>query len=393
MMIRAKYTNKRAYISKLLRSIFKEKTQITMNKVNLADQLKSICRVFGIEGDLINYETITAGNINNTYKVACSRPDGTKKLYILQKINNYVFKDPVRIMSNIDLVTTYIRNKNTGRPSLHFHHTENRNNYYQNPDSGFWRLCSFIDSVTYDVCDDPDILRRAGQAFGEFQTQLSDFDASRLYETIPEFHNTKKRLEKLFDDAEEDKYGRAASVRGELSYIKSMRGAACSLNEMLERGEIPFRVTHNDTKINNVLFDKDTREPLTVVDLDTVMPGLVMHDFGDAVRSSANTSAEDEPDLTKVSLDLNLFRSFSEGFISQTAGALSDKEIDNMALGALTITIELASRFLDDYITGDKYFKVDYDGQNLVRTRCQLKLAQDMENKFRMMNVIVKEML
>jgi N-acetylhexosamine 1-kinase len=363
-----------------------------MKKDNLADQLQSICRVFNIEGNFIAYETITIGNINKTYKVVYIKPDRTVKSYILQKINNYVFKDPVRIMSNIDLVTTHIRGKNTGKPSLHFHHTENRDNYYQSSESGFWRLCSFIDSVTYDVCDDPDILRRAGQAFGEFQTQLSDFDASKLYETIPNFHNTKKRLEKLFDDADADEYGRTASVSEELDYIKSMRGTACYLNDMLECGEIPYRVTHNDTKINNVLFDKNTREPLTVVDLDTVMPGLVMHDFGDAVRSSANTAAEDEQDLTKVSLDLNLFRSFSEGFISQTAGSLSDKEIDNMALGALTITIELASRFLDDYITGDKYFKVNYCGQNLIRTRCQLKLAQDMENKFSIMNATVKEM-
>jgi hypothetical protein len=359
---------------------------------NHASQLSSICRLFDISGDLVDYETITVGNINNTYKVIYREDDGSRNSYILQKINSYVFRDPVRIMNNIDLVTTHIRKKNTGKPSLHFHHTVNSENYYRNPDSGFWRLCNYIDSVTYNVCDDPVILRRAGQAFGEFQTQLSDFDASKLYETIPDFHNTKKRLEKLFDDADADEYGRAASVRDEIGYIKSMRGTACSLNDMLESGEIPLRVTHNDTKTNNVLFDRETREPLAVIDLDTVMPGLAVHDFGDAVRSAANTSAEDEPDLSKVSLDLDRFASFSEGFISKTAGSLSDREIDNMALGALTITIELASRFLDDYITSDKYFKVEYDGQNLVRTRCQLKLAQDMENKFCRMNTIVKEM-
>lgn len=342
-----------------------------MNTDNFTNQLKSICRVFGLEGDFIDYETITIGNINNTYKVTYHNPDGREKFYILQKINKYVFKDPVKIMSNIDLVTTHIRNKNTGKPSLHFHHTQKQDNYFENSDNCFWRLCNYIDSVTYDVCYDPMILRRAGQAFGEFQMQLSDFDASKLYETIPDFHNTKKRLEKLFADADEDSYGRTSSVRPEIGYIRSMCGAVCALSDMLERGEIPLRVTHNDTKINNVLFDKDTNEPLTVVDLDTVMPGLAMHDFGDAVRSSANTAAEDESDLTKVSLDLDLFRSFTQGFISQTAGSLGNKEINNMALGALTITIELASRFLDDYITGDKYFKVEYDEHNIARTRCQ----------------------
>ena len=363
-----------------------------MNTDNFTNHLESICRVFGLEGDFIDYEIITIGNINKTYKVTYHNPDGREQFYILQKINNYVFKDPVKIMSNIDLVTTHIRNKNTGKPSLHFHHTQKQDNYFENSDNGFWRLCNYIDSVTYDVCDDPMILRRAGQAFGEFQTQLSDFDASKLYETIPDFHNTKKRLEKLFADADEDCYSRTSSVRPEIGYIRSMCGAVCALSDMLERGEIPLRVTHNDTKINNVLFDKDTNEPLTVVDLDTVMPGLAMYDFGDAVRSSANTAAEDESDLTKVSLDLDLFGSFTQGFISQTAGSLSNKEINNMALGALTITIELASRFLDDYITGDKYFKVEYDGHNIARTRCQLKLAQDMENKFCRMNTIIKEM-
>lgn len=362
-----------------------------MNNETLAGQLKEVCGAFRIEGDLIDYEINTVGNINNTYKVTFRKSDGTEESYIMQKINTYVFKQPKLIMSNIDYVTSHIRNKNSNKPSLHFHHTEGGNNYYSNSGSCFWRLCNYIDSVTYDICGDPVILHHAGQAFGEFQMQLSDFETSRLSETIPDFHNTKKRLDKLFADVEADEYGRAASVQPEIDYISSMREVACTLNDMLSNGEIPLRVTHNDTKVNNVLFDKDTHEPLTVIDLDTVMPGLAMHDFGDAVRSAANTAAEDEKDLSKVALDLGLFRAFSEGFISQTATSLTDKEIDTMALGALTITIELASRFLDDYITGDKYFKVNYEGHNIDRTRCQLKLAQDMVSKFDEMNAIIKE--
>ncbi len=359
-----------------------------MNNKNLAVQLDSVCRIFNIEGDFVDFETITIGNINNTYKVTYRKD--IEKSYILQKINTYVFKNPEQIMSNIDLVTSHVRNKNTGRPSLHFHHTANRDNYYRNADC-FWRLCNYIDSVTYDICNDHDILYCAGHAFGEFQMQLSDFEASVLYETIPDFHNTKKRLEKLFSDVRTDKYGRAASVLPEIEYIRSMQKVSCTLSDMLVWKEIPLRVTHNDTKTNNVLFDKVTREPLTVIDLDTVMPGLAMHDFGDAIRSAANTTAEDEKDLSKVSLDLGLFKAFAEGYISQTAGSLSDNEIDTMALGALTITIELASRFLDDYLTGDKYFKINYEGHNVDRTRCQLKLAQDMQDKFEEMNIIIKE--
>jgi Ser/Thr protein kinase RdoA (MazF antagonist) len=353
-------------------------------------QIKRVCEAFRLEGEFAGCEENTVGNINKTYKVTYRRADGTVRFYVLQKINMYVFREPEKIMSNIDLVTTHIREKCAGRPALHFHHTEKGDNYY-NADGCFWRLSNYIDSVTYDISDDPEMLRRTGHAFGEFQMLLSDFDASLLHETIPDFHNTKKRLDRLFADAETDPLGRAAYVRPELEYIQSRRVPASMLTDIAMRGDVPLRVTHNDTKSNNILFDRVTREPIAVIDLDTVMPGLAVHDFGDAVRSAANTAAEDEEDLTKVSLDLELYRAFTEGFISQTADALTSREINTMALGALTITIELASRFLDDYLTGDKYFKVEREGQNVARTRCQLQLARDMEDKFSEMNVIVRE--
>lgn len=357
----------------------------------LCEKLCVVGEKFLLKGKFDSCGLITRGNINTTYWVKYNDPD---KLYIFQKVNTYVFRRPRDIMRNIDLVTEHIRNKNrdTNNRSLHFYHTENRDNFWFDEDGEFWRVFNFVTgTVTYQISDDPEIIYMAGRAFGEFQTHLSDFDASLLFETIPDFHNTKKRLEKFFEDVEKDEYSRVAEVREEIEYIASCRERASLLTNMLEEGKIPLRVTHNDTKINNVLFDENTKEPVVVIDLDTVMPGLAAHDFGDAVRFAANTAEEDEPDTSKVSLNLDLYRAFAEGFVEATAGELDESEINSLALGAFTITIELALRFLDDYITGDKYFKTNYEGHNLVRCRCQLALARDMEKKFDEMNKIVLE--
>lgn len=360
-----------------------------------ADVLKTLAEVgekFRLEGELESYELITHGNINTTYCVAYKNPD---KRYIFQKVNTYVFHAPVEIMKNIDLVTEHIRAKNKKAamifPALHYHHTADGHNYWFGSKDNFWRVSNNFDALTYQGSSDPEVLRQAGRAFGEFQKNLSDFDASLLYDTIPNFHNTKKRLEGFFKNVEKDEYGRVGEVLPEIEFVRSHREILERLTNLLEEGKIPTRVTHNDTKINNVLFNKETGEPLVVIDLDTVMPGLPAYDFGDAVRFAANTAAEDEKDLSKVSFDLDLYRGFAEGFISETAGILTDEELDTMALGALTIAIELGMRFLDDYITGDKYFKTHYEGHNLVRTRCQFALAADMEKKFDEMNKIVHD--
>ncbi len=359
-----------------------------MTDANVLNELAKVGQAFRLEGELDTYSLITHGNINTTYRVFYKNPD---KSYIFQKVNTYVFREPVQIMQNIDLVTEHIRKKNTGAPALHYHHTESGKNYLETEEGKFWRVTNDFDSLTYQGSSDPEVLRQAGKAFGNFQLQLSDFDASLLYETIPNFHNTKKRLEGFFANVEKDEYGRVAEVKEEIEFIRSHREIASRLTQLLESGKIPARVTHNDTKINNVLFNKDTGAPLAVIDLDTVMPGLASHDFGDAVRFAANTAAEDEKDLSKVSLDLDLYRGFAEGFISAAAPILTDEELETMALGALTIAIELGMRFLDDYITGDKYFTTHYEGHNLVRTRCQLALASDMEKKMDDMNRIVFE--
>lgn len=359
---------------------------MTLTDTETLVMLREVGEKFRLEGEISSFELITHGNINTTYSVYYKNPD---KKYIFQKVNTYVFQDPIQIMRNIDLVTEHIRGKKKNAPALHYHHTAQRHNYWFSYEGSFWRVSNNFDATTYQSTSDPRVLYQAGRGFGGFQKDLSDFDASLLHETLPNFHNTKKRLVGFFENVKKDPYGRVKEVEREIEFIEKHREVAERLSTLFEEGAIPVRVTHNDTKINNVLFNKDTGEPLVVIDLDTVMPGLAAHDFGDAVRFAANTAAEDEKDLSKVSLNIDLYKGFAEGFITGTAGLLQPIEIETMALGALTLAIELGMRFLDDYITGDKYFKTRYEGHNLDRTRCQLGLAADMERKFDIMNKIV----
>lgn len=361
--------------------------------------LRQVCKLFRIPGELIEYDLLTSGNINTTYYVVCQNGE-ERKAYLAQKVNSYVFKEPEKVMHNIELVTEHIRRQNEARgifgrrTRLHFHHTAEGKNFLVLNDGEFWRLSNFVeDSLSFDTAEDAKVLQMSGKAFGQFARQLADFDATKLYETIPHFHDTRRRLETFFAHVEEDPCGRCEEVRAEIEQISRARAFACRLNEMVDSGELPLRVTHNDTKTNNVLFDKDTLEPLVVIDLDTVMPGLAAHDFGDTIRFAANTAAEDEADVSKVSLNLELYRAFAEGYIGAAGDLLTPAELDSMALGAATITLELASRFLDDYITGDKYFKTLYPGHNLVRTRCQLALFADMMTKMEQMQEIVREIV
>lgn len=337
---------------------------------------------FTLEGELYSYETITMGNINSTYKATYMKEDGSLTHYLFQRINTHVFKNPVEIMKNIDRVTSYISEKYPDQTTLHYYHTAEGVNYYIGEDNAFWRIVNYVDSITFDASDDLKVIEATGKAFGQFQTQLSDFDGALLYETIPDFHNTKKRLDTLFAHVEQDACGRVADVRKELDYIASVREKAAELSVQFANGEIPKRVTHNDTKCNNVLFDRVTKEPIVVIDLDTIMPGMSMYDFADAVRFIANTAVEDEPDVNRIFFDTAKFRAFATGFIGATNHALEPIEINNLVKATFSITIELASRFLDDYITGDKYFRCTYPKHNLVRTRCQLQLAKDIERKW-----------
>ena len=344
----------------------------------MKETIARLVKIFGVSDAVTAIDKIGNGNINQTYDVHTENGR-----YIVQRINIFVFKKPAEIMQNIERVTAHIAKKleRAGKSRdgvMHFLHTADGANFVVEGDA-VWRAYEFVpDSETFNDCSDLDKLRSAGKAFGNFQNQLADFDAASLYETIAGFHDTRARLALLFQHVEEDPCGRVSEVKAEIEQIAAFRKTAERLCELIDAGALPLRVTHNDTKINNVLFDTKTGEAKTVIDLDTVMPGLVAYDFGDAIRFAANLAAEDEKDLSLVHFSMERFTAFAEGFLSEVADALTENEIATLALGAFVLTAESAVRFLDDYLVGDTYFKCLYEGHNLVRTRCQLVLAKDI---------------
>ncbi len=363
------------------------------------EKLQFICKAFRLKGDVIIYRRIPNGHINEAYYAALY--DGKEvRQFLVQKVNWFVFKDPITMMHNIDLITQHIMSKERTlerRRRLHFHHTAEGNNYLilgDGEEREFWRVYNFVEnSVCFETSEgNPEVLRESGVAFGKFMRQLQDFDASQLVESIPHFHDTVFRMNTFFDIVDEDPAGRVEKVEEEIAFIRANREFAGTLCRQIEAGELPMRVTHNDTKTNNVLFDRDTMDPLVVIDLDTCMPGLACYDFGDTIRFAACTGEEDEKDTEKMKLDLSLFRAYTEGYLSQTADILTEKEIESLATGAAVITLELASRFLGDYLTGDKYFRIDYPEHNLVRARAQLALYKDMMLHMGDMQSIVKEL-
>ena len=358
--------------------------------MDLYQKLLEVSRLFRIDYEYLGYETIQMGNVNRTYKVNFMLPEGKPKSFLVQNINTYAFRNPIGLMENIDKVTEYIRAKKPGQLALHFHHTADRKTYVIDG-KDFWRMTNYVPSVTFNTVTDLDIIRNAGKAFGEFQMDLSDFDIGELIETIPGFHNTRQRYEKLIQAVKEDKAGRAAQVQEEIDYLLSVQDLACRLTDLQMAGELPLRVTHNDNKINNVLFHPETSSAMIVIDLDTVMPGLMGHDFGDAIRFAANFVEEDCRDLSKVGVNMEVFRAFAEGFLSKTAKTMTEKEVQTLALSSFVLTAELATRFLADYLDGDLYFKINAPDHNLVRTRCQIALAKDMLKKLSEMDEIVRE--
>ena len=357
--------------------------------MDLHDKLLEVSRLFRIEYDYLGYETIQMGNVNRTYKVNFMLPEGQPKSFLVQNVNTYAFRNPVGLMDNIDKVTEHIRAKKPGQLALHFHHTADRKTYVEDG-ANFWRMTNYVPSVTFNSVTDLDIVRNAGRAFGEFQMDLADFDITELTETIPGFHNTRQRYEKLIQSVKENKAGRVDEVREEIDYLLSVQDLACKLTDLQQQGKLPLRVTHNDTKINNVLFHPESNSAMIVIDLDTVMPGLMGHDFGDAIRFAANFVEEDCPDYEKVGVNLEVFRAFAEGFLSKTAKTMTQTEVDTLALSAFVLTAELATRFLADYLDGDLYFNIKSADHNLVRTRCQIALAKDMLKKMEEMEAIVR---
>ncbi len=359
------------------------------NTMDLHQKLLEVSRLFRIEYDYLGYETIQMGNVNQTYKVNFMLPEGKPKSFLVQNVNTYAFRNPIGLMENIDKVTEHIRAKKPGKLALHFHHTADRKTYVVDG-KNFWRMTNYVPSITYNSVSDMDIVRNAGKAFGEFQMDLDDFDITELTETIPGFHNTRSRYEKLIASVQEDKAGRAKDVQEEIDFLMSVQDTACKLTELQKEGKLPLRVTHNDTKINNVLFHPENNDAMIVIDLDTVMPGLMGHDFGDAIRFAANFVEEDCPDHEKAGVNLEVFKAFAEGFLSMTAKTMTETELETLALSSFVLTSELATRFLADYLDGDLYFNTKYESHNLVRTRCQIALAKDMLKKMDKMDAIVR---
>ena len=343
---------------------------------------------FRLNGHPVNCLPFGHGHINNTFKIITD----TDREYILQKINKYVFKDPVKVMKNASAVTNHIRKKvDDPRMVLHFIPTKSGKYTYRDEDGEFWRMYDFVGGFCLDTPDTDEDIYQSALAFGRFQELLSDFPAESLYETIPEFHNTIDRYRLLKKSIKEDNVGRAADIQEEIEFALAQEAQCSILQHLRENGDSPLRITHNDTKLNNVLLDKKTRKSLCVLDLDTVMPGLSVHDFGDAIRFGAASAEEDEPDASKMKLDMNRFRAFTRGYLEATP-TLSRVEIENLVLGAFTITMEIGIRFLKDYLDGDLYFKTAYPEHNLIRARTQFALAADIKYIWEEMERVVKEL-
>ena len=341
---------------------------------------------FQMDGKPVRCEMYGCGHINHTFLVTTD----TGRRYILQMINGGVFRDPEGLMENVTAITRHIAQKcGDPRGSLHLNPTKDGRLYIPDADGDMWRLYDFVEgSVCLQAPETADDLYQSAIAFGTFQQQLADFPAATLHETIPDFHNTPARYRKLRQAVEADVCGRAAAVRPEIDFALAREEEAGALQRMRDSGELPTRVTHNDTKLNNVMLDENTHRPLCVIDLDTVMPGLAAYDFGDSIRFGAATAAEDEKDLTKMEMDLDAFETYTQGFLTACPG-LTARERETLPLGAKLMTLECGVRFLTDYLEGDHYFAIDRPEHNLDRARTQFKLVEDMERKWDDMAAVV----
>ena len=366
--------------------------------MNHNDDVLSIAACFELGAAPVAFKELTAGNINRTYRLEMGE-GALAPYFVLQRINTAAFKDPAALMNNIGLVTDHIRRSyeacgiDPTRRVLTFATAKDGTLLYTDPEGGAWRAYAYVDGVTaYNSIESARLFCEAGRGFGEFQTRLADFPAEKLVETIPGFHNTARRYETFLASVERDAAGRVGGLSEEIEFFRNRRGLMSSIVEKLG-GELPLRVTHNDTKLNNVLMDNETGKAICVIDLDTVMPGSALYDYGDAVRYGACTAAEDEADTAKIGFDMELFEAFTRGFVEATAGNLTDTEIRLLPLGIAVITCELALRFLTDYIDGDVYFKTAYEGHNLVRARAQMKLLTEVEAKLDEMYAFVDGLL
>jgi hypothetical protein len=359
--------------------------------------LKEAAGQFAIEGALLECVPYGSGHINDTF-CALYKQGGKDKRYILQRMNKNIFTDPVGLMENISNVTGWLRKKieesggDPSRETLNLVKTKDGKDFYVDSEGEYWRVYFFIErAVSYDQVEEENDFYQSAVAFGHFQGLLADYPAHTLHETIPNFHNTVDRLAKFKGALEKDVMGRAASVQEEIQFVLDREKLAYTFSDMQEKGELPLRVTHNDTKLNNIMIDQETGKAVCVIDLDTVMPGLSVNDFGDSIRFGASTAAEDEKDLSKVAFDLHLYEVYTKGFIEGCNGALTEKELEMLPMGAIMMTFECGMRFLTDYLEGDHYFKVHREGHNLDRCRTQFKLVRGMEEALPEMREIVEK--
>jgi len=359
---------------------------------------KSIIDKFEVDGELISCERYGEGHINETY-LAVLEKNGVKTDYILQKINSKLFTNVEALMNNIRSVTEFNRERikarggNPDRESLSLIYTKDKKAYYHcKTCDGYFRMYIFItDAVAYQVVEKPEHFYQSAVAFGNFANLLAEFDASGLYEVLPDFHNTEKRFRDFENSLKADKFDRAKTIKKEIDFVLARKDYCGRIVKLLRSGEMPTKVTHNDTKLNNVMLDKTTGEPVAVIDLDTIMPGSICYDFGDSIRFGCNPASEDERDLSKVNFDINLFKEYAKGYLSAIGNGATQIEKDNLAFGAILMTYECGMRFLADYLDGDIYFRTHREGHNLDRARTQFKLIEDMEKLLPQMEQIVKE--
>lgn len=351
--------------------------------------INKILEEYNISGKLISIKEYNVGNINKTYIVEYSQNNIITK-YLVQRINTMVFNEPYILMNNIENITNYLNNKMKEEEDnkhkvlkiIKTKHNDLLCNVKNDDNIDYYRIYEYIeDSISFNNSVNNKIVYNTGKAFGNFNKLLNDYPINTLTETIKDFHNTEKRLNNFIKDIKLDPVKRVSNVKKEIEEILSRSEICDKIIKELNSGSIPYRVTHNDTKVNNVLMNKNTGDYLAVIDLDTVMPGSLLYDYGDGIRSTSSKALEDELDLSKVKIDLKMFESYTDGYMSEMYDCITKKEIELMGESIRIITLELAMRFLNDYINGDTYFKTEYDTHNLDRARNQLALVKDIELK------------
>ncbi len=366
----------------------------------IAERIARIGDLFAVSGDFLYGEELRNGHINTTYRACYRSEDGREDRYILQRINEYVFKNPAQVMRNVEKVTRHItwkllrRRRDAAGQTLNLFPARGGRNYIVLPDEGgMWRCYNNIEGThTYDVVENTRQAYQAGFAFGSFQDLICDMNPEDIRESIPDFHNTPKRYADLLKSVEIDAHGRAANCQEELELLKKWENRFSRITDMLASGELPTRITHNDTKINNVMLDEDTDNAVCVIDLDTVMPGTVLYDFGDMVRTATCMAKEDEEDLSKVRMEMPFFESLAEGYLDAAHDFLTTKEVEYMPFAGWLITTEIGIRFLTDYLDGDLYFRTEKPEHNLIRARNQFKLAQSIDSQMISMGKYVRRL-